>query len=107
LTTAIYVVAPLSGGHLNPAVTFSFAMARATVAQFVSFQHKVIPYACAQLLAAMLAAAMDLFSFYKAIGRFEQKHQIVRGQEQDSDVSAAAFGDYWRHELRPYYVYTG
>lgn len=49
---AVYAVGPVSGAHLNPAVTLSMALFRG-----LSWK-KVIPYILAQILGAFLAAAL-------------------------------------------------
>ena len=48
----IYAVGHVSGAHFNPAVTFSFALAR----HFPRWQ--IVPYWAAQLLGAVIAAAI-------------------------------------------------
>jgi aquaporin NIP len=48
----IYAVGHVSGAHLNPAVTFSFALAR----HFP--RRQIVPYWGAQLLGAVVAAAI-------------------------------------------------
>lgn len=87
---AIYATAALSGGHLNPAVTFGFALVRPADFGF----RKLIPYWMAQLFGACLAGLVNLFLFYGTIGHFEKKNGIVRGGASSIE-SAAAFGDYW------------
>jgi glycerol uptake facilitator protein len=87
---AIYATAALSGGHLNPAISFGFALVRPADFGF----RRLIPYWCAQLLGAFLAGCVNLFLFYRAIAHFEKKQMIVRG-DAASIESAAAFGDYW------------
>jgi glycerol uptake facilitator protein len=90
-TLAIFCTAPISGGHLNPAVTLSFALVRR---EDFPFKH-VLPYCLAQLVGAIIAGAVNLAMFHVAIHRFENKHGLVRG-DADSIASAVAFGDYWR-----------
>lgn len=88
---AIYISASISGGHLNPAVTLAFALVRRDDFPF----RNVLPYWMAQLLGGIMAGAINLFLFHKAIARFEKKHGLVRGSAEGIQ-SAAAFGDYWR-----------
>lgn len=90
-TLAIFCTAAISGGHINPAVTLSFALVRR---DDFPFKH-VLPYWLAQLVGAMLAGAVNLMIFHVAIHRFEKKHGLMRG-DADSIQSAVAFGDYWR-----------
>lgn len=87
---AIYATAALSGGHLNPAISFGFALVRPADFSF----RRLIPYWMAQLLGAFVAGSINLFLFHRAIAHFEKKHAIVRG-DAASIESAAAFGDYW------------
>jgi len=100
LTIAIYLSAALSGGHLNPAVSFSFALVRPADFRF----RRLIPYWTAQFLGAIVAGCINLFLFHTAIDHYESKNKIVRGS-QDSIQSAAAFGDYW--SLNTKYVSGG
>jgi glycerol uptake facilitator protein len=51
LTIGIYVSAALSGGHLNPAVTLSFALVRPADVRF----RKLVPYWTAQVGGAAVA----------------------------------------------------
>merc|ERR1739844_144918 len=86
LTLAIYAVAPISGGHLNPAVSFAFALLRPT-----SFpMYKLGPYMLAQLLGGIMAGAFNLAIFGQAIADFEQKTGIMRG-EPGSERTAMIF----------------
>lgn len=93
-TLGIYVSAALSGGHLNPALTFSFALVRPADFRF----RKLLPYWIAQYLGAFAAGAINLFLFHRAIGHFEKKSGIIRGTMQGIE-SAAAFGDYFTYDV--------
>ena len=90
-TLGIYASGSLSGGHLNPAVTLSFATVRP--GDFAVSQ--VLPYWLAQLLGGILGALTNFVIYHAAIGRFEKRLDLVRGMD-NSIQSAAAFGDYWR-----------
>ena len=88
IATAIYLTASLSGAHLNPAVTISFAV-------WGSFPGKRVPgYIFAQLAGAFVAAALLYVIFGGAIAEFENKTNLVRG-EQGSEASAMIFGEYY------------
>jgi glycerol uptake facilitator protein len=91
MTVAVFLSAALSGAHLNPAVSFSFALARPADFRF----RKLIPYWAAQLGGALLAGIINLFLFHQAISHYEKKMAIVPGAA-GSIQSAAAFGCYWR-----------
>lgn len=95
LTIAIYLSAPLSGGHLNPAISFAMALARPADLRF----RRLWPYWMTQLAGAVVGATINLVVFHRAISRFEKKHEISRGST-DSIASAAAFGDYYRYVNR-------
>src|SRR5215207_700361 len=67
VTIAIYCSAGLSGAHLNPAVSLSFALFR-----HESFPPgRLLPYALAQLAGAFLAGATVAALFWPFIERFE------------------------------------
>jgi glycerol uptake facilitator protein len=89
-TLGLYSSAALSGGHLNPAVTLSFAVVRPADFPYAN----VLPYWAAQLAGAFLGALTNLIVYHEAILSYEAKNGIVRGA-QASIQSAAAFGDYW------------
>jgi len=85
---ALFCVAPTSGGHLNPAVTLSFALIRRQ-----DFSCKmVLPYWIAQLLGAFAGGMLNFVLFYEAIAKFEAKNDITRGT--NSIASATGFGVY-------------
>jgi Major intrinsic protein len=91
LALSVYLTAAQSGAHLNPAVSFSFALVRPSDFRF----RKMVPYFVVQLLAGVLAATINLFLFHEAISTYEAKHRLVRGSEQ-SIASASAFANYYR-----------
>jgi len=94
-TLAVYATASVSGAHLNPAVTLSFAIVRFRDFSFI----KVIPYMIAQFFGAILAGAINYSIFYKSIKIYETKADIVRGTE-GSQKSADTFGCFYM--LNPY-----
>ena len=86
----IYVSANVSGGHLNPAVTLSFAIFRPR-----AFSPKLLPgYWTAQILGGVLAGLSVLLIFRTLIKRFEDAQGLVRG-EAGSEHSAMVFGEYF------------
>lgn len=89
-TLAVLATASISGAHLNPAVTLSFALVRPDKFEAI----KVIPYWVAQLLGGFLAGLINLCIFGTAIAKYETTNNIVRGTAGGIS-SAVAFGDYW------------
>jgi len=86
----IYISAAVSGAHLNPAVSISFALVRNE-----DFPWMRVPiYIAAQFTGAFIAAGFNYAIYTKAIARFELKYDITRGAP-GSALSASAFGDYW------------
>ena len=90
LLLAVYISAPISGGHVNPAVTLSFALVRRGKFSF----GKILPYWIAQLVGAMVATVSNLFLFHQMIHKYEAKLGIIRGSTE-SLQSANAFADYY------------
>jgi glycerol uptake facilitator len=73
VTFGIYVAGGITGAHINPAVTFAFA---------VRGQHpwsKVPTYWAAQVLGAFVGAALVFLVYYAAIGSYEQANHVTRG----------------------------
>jgi glycerol uptake facilitator protein len=88
VTVAIYVAAPLSGAHLNPAVTLAFTLCR-------SFPSRRLPaYWLAQLAGAALAGWTVLLVFGPMLARFELREGLVRGAPGSERV-AMIFGEYF------------
>lgn len=73
VTFAVYAVGGVSGAHINPAVTLSFALRR-------GFDWKKVPgYMAAQLVGAFVGAAL-VYAVYKgAIDSYERVNHITRG----------------------------
>ncbi len=90
VTIAIYVTASVSGAHLNPAVSFAFAILRR--AEFSP--RRMLVYWAGQLAGAILAGAVVLLFFGTFIDEFEDQNAIDRG-EPGSELSAMAFGEYF------------
>lgn len=90
VTIAIYCSAPLSGAHLNPAVTLAVACWRPE--RFS--RRRLLPYWGAQLLGAFLAGLVVWVAFAPLLDRFERREGLVRGAP-DSERAAMIFGEYF------------
>jgi glycerol uptake facilitator protein len=88
IALAIQLTSVLSGAHLNPAVTLALATERRVP------WAKVPHYVLAQFAGAFVAAAVLHFIFGGALDRFEEVHQIVRGQP-GSEASAMIFAEFF------------
>ncbi len=85
---AIYTVGGISGAHINPAIT----LALATWGRF-SWQ-RVLPYIAAQMVGAIVAAAI-LFILWKPwLDEREKVKGVVRG-EPGSEITAMCYGEYF------------
>ncbi len=88
ISLAIYVTGALSGAHMNPAMTVSFAV-------FRGFPWRYTPaYVFSQFLGAFLAAVVLHSLFSGILGQFESAHGIVRGAV-GSELSAMVYGEYF------------
>jgi glycerol uptake facilitator protein len=85
---AIYVIGPISGAHINPAITLSFACWQLFPAS------RVVPYVVAQFVGAFLAAALLYFLFSPLLVAKETAKGIVRGQP-GSEITAMCYGEYF------------
>src|SRR5699024_1221793 len=70
---AVYLIAGVSGAHLNHAVTFTLCLCLVFAGQ------RVIPYIIAQLLGAFLAAVMVYLLYFNLFAEAEESAGIVRG----------------------------
>lgn len=85
---AIFTVGSISGAHLNPAMTISFAV-------WGRFPwNRVAPYLMSQLLGAVAAALVLLGLFGGFLVAKEREKGVVRG-EPGSIVTAMCFGEYF------------
>ncbi|MBT5814336.1 MAG: aquaporin [Opitutales bacterium] len=88
LTVAIILTGPLSGAHLNPAITLAMVV-------FRSFpKRQAAAYILIQFLGAFAAASLIYLVYGGVIELFEQTNGIVRGQA-GSEASAMIFGEYY------------
>jgi glycerol uptake facilitator protein len=91
VTIAIATTGPISGAHLNPAISIAFAALRPSS----NFGwNKVLPYCVAQTIGAMFASWLNLMMYAPLIRVFEEDSNIVRGSPE-SIASAKAFGQYY------------
>lgn len=91
VTLAIATTGSISGAHLNPAISISFALLRPSSTFGWA---KVIPFCIAQLAGAILGSWLNLFLYASKIREFEAANSIVRGAA-NSIASAKAFGEYF------------
>lgn len=85
---AIYICGPMSGAHINSAMTLAFAA-------WTDFPWRKVPaYIASQFLGAMLGALVIYACFSAAIANFESAQGITRG-EPSSEASAKIFGEYY------------
>lgn len=91
VTLAIATTGSISGAHLNPAISISFALLRPS-SKFGWAE--VIPFCVAQLAGAMLGSWLNLFLYASKIREFEAANNIVRGAA-NSIASAKVFGEYF------------
>jgi glycerol uptake facilitator protein len=88
IATAIYLTGSLSGAHLNPAITLTFAAVDRLP------WRRVPGYVLMQFLGAFAASAVLYGAFAGALGVFEASHHIVRGAP-GSEASAMIFGEFF------------
>jgi len=88
IATAIYLTGSLSGAHLNPAVTLSFAV-------WTGFPWKSVPrYVIAQFVGAFIASAAIYAAYHGVLAAYEAAHGIVRGAP-GSEGTAMIFGEFF------------
>ena len=95
VTLAICLTGSISGAHLNPAISISFALLRPSKKFGWS---KVIPYILAQIAGAMLGSAVNLLMYASLITDFEAENGIVRSSAGGT-ASALVFGEYYAENV--------
>ena len=88
IALAIFCVGGISGAHINPAMTFAFAVWR-------RFPWREVPvYVAAQLVGAILAAATLFVLFAPMLAEKEQHKNVSRGGV-GSEITAMCYGEYF------------
>lgn len=85
---AILVAVPISGAHLNPAVSLAMAIFRPRDFPL----KKLLPFWLAQYLGGVLGGAFNLMIFARAYDAFEEAEGITRGDAK-SVLTASTFGE--------------
>ncbi len=88
ISLVIYVIGPVSGAHINPAITVAFATRRRFAWNMVP------PYILAQLVGAFAAAATLFVLFQPWLAAKEAEKRVIRG-EPGSIVTAMCYGEYF------------
>ena len=88
LALAVYYALPRSGAHLNPAITLAMVVWRGFETR------RVLPYVGAQLVGALMAAALLFLLFSPKLVAIENLHGIVRG-EPGSELTAACYAGFY------------
>ncbi|MDR0870101.1 MAG: aquaporin [Planctomycetaceae bacterium] len=85
---AIFITGTVSGGHLNPAMTLTFAVHRKLPWK------EVLPYWAGQFSGAFCAAALLFVMFNPAMKHYEESKGVVRGQP-GSVITARCYGEFY------------
>ena len=98
---AIAVTAPISGAHLNPAITLALSLVRPRHCNKNGWSaaKKVLLYTAAQFAGAILASATNLLLFGPAMRQYELAHGLVRSSIQ-ALPTASVFGEYYSISIR-------
>ena len=88
VTAAVYATRDVSGAHLNPAVTASFAVFRPDACPM----RDVVPYWGAQLFGAFVAAGLNYMLYSPAIRATEIREGVTRGAKGSWTSYVGAFG---------------
>lgn len=91
VTIAITLTGPISGAHLNPAMTLAMALVRRSGVTL----YRIVPYMVAQVLGATAAAAVNYWGLYGGtIAAFEKQNQILRQGVLNGQETGKIFGEY-------------
>jgi glycerol uptake facilitator protein len=82
---AVYVVGGISGAHINPAVTLSFAIKK----EFP--WKKVVPYWIVQVAGAFVGAALVFLVYNNALNHFNQMHHLAKSASLATYATFATF----------------
>lgn len=85
---AIYVCGPVSGAHINPAITLGLA------AWGLFPKGRALPYVGAQLVGAFSAAAALYLMFHPQLAEKERVKGVTRGAP-GSEITAMCYGEYF------------
>lgn len=97
---AIHLCGPLSGAHINSAMTLAFAA-------WTEFSWRKVPaYIGSQFLGAMAGALAVYGCFRSSILNFEKSAVIQRG-EPGSEASAKIFGEFYEVSLSKAFLWEG
>lgn len=91
VTLAVATTGPISGAHLNPAMSIAFAVVRPNENFGAG---KLLAYIGSQIVGAICGSLCNLILFQKKILQFEAERRIIRGSV-GSIASAKAFGEYF------------
>jgi Major intrinsic protein len=91
ITLAIATTGPISGAHLNPAISISFSILRPSSAFGAG---RLLLYIISQFVGASMGSLVNLLMYRQKILQFEATHNIIRGTA-GSIASAKAFGEYF------------
>jgi glycerol uptake facilitator protein len=87
---AVYVAGGVSGAHINPAITLSFAVRRGFP------WRKVVPYWFAQVAGALTGAAVVSATYWGAINWWNSTNHIPKSKSLDTFAIFATFpAKYW------------
>lgn len=85
---AIYVVAGISGAHINPAITTAFV-----VCGLFPWQ-RWLPYVVSQVAGGFIAAAALYTLFHPDLAAREKEREVERGQT-GSEITAMCYGEFF------------